>query len=186
MSTPTPPLRLLAIDPISRGFGFAVLEGPTALVDWGIRHGANDPRAFLRRVRALIALYRPDVIVVEDCRDHGSRRRQRVRKVLQNLARLASAETEFCVISASVVRRIFGAGAVVTKHAVATAVAEHFPELAFRLPPKRKAWMTEDARMSIFGAVAFALTYYCVQADVSERAHAPWSSSSTSAAYGGP
>ncbi len=29
--------RVLAIDPNSRGFGFAVLEGGARLIDWGIR-----------------------------------------------------------------------------------------------------------------------------------------------------
>jgi hypothetical protein len=41
---------------------------------------------------------------------------------------------------------------------LATAVAQRFPdELAARLPPKRKAWASEDARMDIFEAVALAV-----------------------------
>lgn len=165
-----PAPRVLALDPMSRGFGFAVLEGPTTLVDWGIRNAANDdPRALLRKVRDLVDLYRPDAMIVEDCRDRGSRRRDRVRKAIDNVGSLASAEMEFCLISPSLVRQIFGDGAAVTKHTVATAVAEHFPELGVRLPPKRKAWMPEDARMAIFDAVAFGLTYYYFQSDVSDR-----------------
>jgi hypothetical protein len=45
-----------------------------------------------------------------------------------------------------------------TKHALAEIIAERFPkELGFRLPPKRRAWMSEDSRMDIFDAVALAL-----------------------------
>jgi len=74
---------------------------------------------------------------VEDYRDRGSRRRERVRKAIENVASLATGGTEFCLISASVVRQTFGGGATVTKHAVATALAEHFPELAFPRNAKR-------------------------------------------------
>ena len=31
-----PHVRTLAVDPSPRGFGFAVLEGPTHLLDWGV------------------------------------------------------------------------------------------------------------------------------------------------------
>jgi hypothetical protein len=45
-----------------------------------------------------------------------------------------------------------------TRHDLATTVAQRFPdELAARLPPKRKAWTSEDARMDIFEAVALAV-----------------------------
>lgn len=45
-----------------------------------------------------------------------------------------------------------------TKHALAEILAKQFSEeLASRLPPKRKAWMSEDYRMDIFDAVALVL-----------------------------
>jgi hypothetical protein len=47
-----------------------------------------------------------------------------------------------------------------TKHALAEIIAKRFPgELASRLPPKRKPWMSEDYRMSIFDAVALVLAF---------------------------
>lgn len=46
------------------------------------------------------------------------------------------------------------------KHQIATAVVQKFPELAPRLPPDRKPWMSEDPRMAMFNAVALALTYF--------------------------
>jgi len=162
MSVPAAPaLRVLALDPMSRGFGFAVLEGQTTLVDWGIRNAANDkPRALLRKIKDLIGLYHPDVIVIEDCRHDRSRRRQRVRAVIAQVAALATPETEVLLIPAAVVRSLFGRNGVITKHQIATRVSQHFSELAHRLPPARKPWMPEDARFAIFDAVAFGLTYY--------------------------
>jgi hypothetical protein len=43
---------------------------------------------------------------------------------------------------------------------MAQAVAARFPELAPRLPPQRKPWMSEDCRMAIFDAAAFVLALF--------------------------
>ena len=168
-ATPTP--RVLALDPMSRGFGYAVLEGATNLVDWGIRNAPNDnPRALLTKISDLIALYHPDVMVIEDCGHVRSRRRRRVRAAITQVAALATPETEVQLIPAALVRNVFGRRRAVTKHQIATLVAGHFPEIGYRLPPERKPWMPEDARFAIFDAVAFALTYYDVRGEVSDSA----------------
>jgi len=46
------------------------------------------------------------------------------------------------------------------KQLIAVAIGRRFPELAPHVPPYRKCWMSEDYRMSIFDAVALALTYF--------------------------
>jgi hypothetical protein len=56
--------------------------------------------------------------------------------------------------------RAFASVGGATKYAIAVVIAERFPELAPRLPPVRKPWMSEDARMAIFDAMALALVYY--------------------------
>ncbi len=160
MKAPPATLRVLALDPMSRGFGFGVLEGPTNLVDWGIRNAPNtNPRALLRKIRELIDLYHPDVIVIEDCHHDRSRRRQRVRTVIAQVAALATPDTEVELIAAVLVHRALGRGKAVTKHEIARRVAEHFPEIAYRLPPERKPWMPEDSRFAIFDALAFGLAF---------------------------
>lgn len=35
-------IRVLAIDPSTRGFGFAVLEAPNRLIDWGVKEARTD------------------------------------------------------------------------------------------------------------------------------------------------
>ena len=37
MAKVSSPPRVLAIDPTPRGFGYAILEGSTDLVDWGVK-----------------------------------------------------------------------------------------------------------------------------------------------------
>jgi hypothetical protein len=56
------------------------------------------------------------------------------------------------------VRQLFGELGAVNKYRMACVIADRFPELASRLPPERKPWMAEDARMGIFDAASFALT----------------------------
>jgi len=74
--------RVLALDPTSRGFGFVVLEGPGRLVDWGVKDiRADKEQATLEKVKELIELYRPGVLVAEDCADPSSRRAPRVTRL---------------------------------------------------------------------------------------------------------
>ena len=48
-----------------------------------------------------------------------------------------------------------------TKQACAETLAAKFPvELASRLPPKRRPWMSEDPRMDIFDAVGLAAVFW--------------------------
>lgn len=60
-------------------------------------------------------------------------------------------------ISAKRVRRFFASRGNVTKHAIASKVAECFDELSPRLPPKRKPWQSEHHNTLIFDAAATAI-----------------------------
>lgn len=168
--------RVLAIDPTSKGFGFAVLEGPDALIDWGVRHaGADRNRKSLARAEALIGQYRPDVLVVEHTGAKGSRRRPRVRRLVKSLAALARRRhLRSRRIPRRGVKRCFAE--TVNKHQIAVALTERFPELAPHLPrerTRREAGNSEDERMSYFDAVAFAVASFAPR-----RAPAPRSVSS--------
>jgi hypothetical protein len=153
--------RVLAIDPISRGFGFVVFEGPEQLVDWSVVETKEDKETRgLCRVADLFVRYRPNVLVLEDLVGRGSRRCRRVRKLLDKIERLADKESiSVRRFARAKVRRAFSDSGAKTKFEIATAIAKRFPELQPRLPRFRKPWMTEDDRMSIFDAASFALSY---------------------------
>jgi Holliday junction resolvasome RuvABC endonuclease subunit len=151
------------VDPTARGLGFVVLEGPARLIDWGTKavRRSDKNRRCTRAVLDLIRWYEPDVLVVEDCRTRGSRRCPRVRTLLGGLDLPAKTrDVRVCKIAPRAARVACTASADATKHQVATTLATTFPELALRLPPPRKPWMSEDARMSIFDALALAVTFY--------------------------
>jgi hypothetical protein len=157
--------RVLAIDPIKRGFGFAVLDGPDSLIEWGIKGTSRgqEPRErwCLRQATELLDFYRPDRVVLEDCLASGSRRGRRGEVLIDRVAELAE-ERGIPVrrISRARVYRTFGPSRAWTKYKIALAIAGRFPELGWRLPPIRKPWMSEDVRMAIFDAVALAQAFY--------------------------
>ena len=149
--------RILGIDPSSRYVGFAVLED-AGLIDWGNKSTgkANSKRA-LEIIQALVARFEPQTIAIEDTRSRGSRRRSRVRKLLDEVVSLGRASMTVRRIP---MRRVVSRdhlGKVLNKNRRALALAKRFPELESRLPRPRKPWMSEDERTNIFDALEFAL-----------------------------
>ena len=154
--------RILAIDSGTKGFGFAVMEGPERLVDWGVKGGKENKNSkSLELVSGLISHYQPDVVVVEDADGPGSRPWERVREMIAGIQKLCvEKKIKVRSFSRSQVKETFSGATVPNKHQIASAICERLPELAPRLPPLRKAWMSEDYRMSIFDALSFALTFF--------------------------
>jgi hypothetical protein len=151
---------VLAAFPSSKGFGYAVFEGSSSLIDWGVRgvYGAQKNRESLQKMRELLTFYRPDVVVLEDYEGHGSRRARRIEILINLITAHAHGEGMRTVsFSRADMRACFGQTA---KRKIAEAIVREFPELEPRLPPVRKIWMSEDRRMNIFDAVALAITFF--------------------------
>jgi Holliday junction resolvasome RuvABC endonuclease subunit len=155
-------IRVLAIDPATRGFGFAVLEGPGRLIDWGVKETkTGKKRRTLQLIDELIEHYEPSVIVVEDYEGKGSRRCLRVQALIADISKVATkAKVKVKRISRLKVKQTFSKSGASNKYEIAVAIANRFPELALRLPRFRKPWMSEDYRMSVFDAVGFAIALY--------------------------
>lgn len=149
--------RILAIDPCTRGFGFAVLEGGTRLIDWGVaRLYSKVDEEFLVRVDAIINRYKPTIIALEDVSGtHKSERMVKRINVLVGYAR--SCHIERTLVSGGEIRSVLGLAPDAHKHDVAATVTRLFPELAATLPPHRKPWQTEDVRMNVFDATGIAI-----------------------------
>ncbi len=157
---PPGPQLVCAVYPSTRGFGYAVFEGPELLVDWGVKavRGRQKNLASLERVRELLAFYRPDVLVLEDYGGSGSRRAKRIQTLINLMtAHAAEERTAVASFSRSEVRACFD---LTTKREIAEVLAREFPELERRLPPVRRIWMSEDARMNIFDAAALGITFF--------------------------
>ena len=154
--------RILAIDPSTRGFGYAVLEGPSRLIDWGVKETKTDKkRRSLKLIDELVNDYQPYAMVVEDYAGKGSRRCERVAGLIDEIRELAlKRKVKVKSFSRAEVKKAFSESGASNKYEIAKATAGRFPELAPRLPRFRKPWMSEDYRMSIFDAVALVLTFF--------------------------
>lgn len=153
-------IRVMGIAPSSYGCGFAVMEGDNVLIDWGVKtvKGGDKNARCLSHIGNLIAHYRPTVIAIEDIRAKESRRSARIRDLLQEIIMLAKEEKiQVKRCSRKKMSLAFLANEQGTKHALADNLAVRFPkELNWRLPPKRRLWMSDDRRMDIFAAVGLA------------------------------
>src|ERR1700683_545892 len=154
--------RVLAVDPTHRGFGYAIFEGPDLLVDWGERNIRGQKNAgSVEGVARLIERYKPDVLVMEDPTSSGCRRWPRVQLLIRELGEQAvRMKVGVRRISRAKVTKTFAASGASTKYQIAKLIASRLPELAPRLPPERKPWMSEDPRMGIFDAPAFGLAFF--------------------------
>src|SRR5712692_4196532 len=154
---------VLAIYPHKRGFAFAAFEGWLAAVDWGVRdvRSADKNAQCLRRVLAIFAFHAPDVLVLQDMSERGTRRAPRIRELNQLIAEHAEMQgvVVFAYSRAQVIQYFQNHGAT-TKQAIAETIAKHVPALNLYVPPTRKYWMNEHTHMGIFDAAALAWTFF--------------------------
>jgi RNase H-fold protein (predicted Holliday junction resolvase) len=160
--TTTRPTRVIAIDPTTKGFGYAILDLPLHLVAWGMAHIEGEKRSgAIARFVSLLDQFRPDAVVLEDTTAPGSRRYPRVRDLLEALAKVARERgLEVHTVSRLAVIACFSSKEErATKHTIAKTLAVAFPELAEKVPKKRKIWQSEDERISVFDALSLAVTF---------------------------
>lgn len=154
------PFRILAVALSTRGFGYAVMEMENSLVDYGNKVVKKDRNVHsLAQIEKMINRNQPDVLVLQDVNAKGARRAPRIKELHRRVVELAKRRRlKTTKISRTEARDLLIGNRKASKHEVAEMLAQRFPdELAPRLPPKRKPWNSEDARMDIFDAVALAV-----------------------------
>lgn len=153
--------RILAIDLRASSFGFVAFEGPTRLLDYGVRsfrQGVNAVKVpASTKIAALIEQYEPSAVVLKHWTGDTNGKRAKMRQAVARQANLRRIPVR--LLRRGAVRNVF-AGDDRNKYTIASALAQRFPELAARLPPKRKIWQSEDYRMSIFDAAALGVAYF--------------------------
>ena len=153
----------MAIAPITRGFGFAVMEGPEKLVASGNKAFRGNKNArVLAWAEKFIQLYQPAVLVLPEVHGKDTHRAKRIKLLHQQLVALAGKHLlKVREISATRQRDKLLNDPKGTKYEMAEQLAAQFPtELSARLPPKRQPWMSEDPRMDIFDAVGLAVVFW--------------------------
>jgi hypothetical protein len=157
--------RILAVSLSSRGFGYAAMEGDDRLVSFGKKIFNEDKNVrSLAHIEKVIIRNEPDVLVLQDVNAknaRGTRRDPRIKELHREVVGLAKkCKLKVVKISGTELRNALLGNERGTKQEMAELLAKQFPdELASRLPPKRKSWKSEDARMDIFAAVALAVMF---------------------------
>jgi hypothetical protein len=156
---------VLAIYPTTRGFAFALFEGPFSPYDWGVSHMREGKNEWcLKKISALLDRYSPDAIVLQDMSSAGTWRAQRIRSLNGGIERLAEVRgLPAFAYSRRQVRDHFPPHN--TRQQIAETIAKHIPAFESFLPPVRKIWKSENPHMSLFDAAALALTHYQSCAD---------------------
>src|SRR5215471_1959016 len=159
---------VLAIYFNSRGFAFVIFESSLSPVDWGVKEVRGDRKhaRCLVKIVAILDQYQPDVLVLQDSSPRGTLRARRITKLNSAIAELATGRgMALYAYSRADVWNAFRAVGVSNKHELAMVVAVSNHALERFVPPPRKPWKSEDARMGIFEAAALGLTHFKNEAD---------------------
>jgi Holliday junction resolvasome RuvABC endonuclease subunit len=154
---------VLAIYLNTRGFAFVIFESSLSPVDWGVKE-VRGLRRHVRCIAKIVAIlyhYQPDVLVIQDTSTQGTSRTRRIVKLNAAIAELAGPRgMALYAYSRADVGEAFRDVGVSNKDDLARVVALHIPAFERYVPPRRKPWKSEDARMGIFDAAALALTFF--------------------------
>ena len=152
---------VLGVHPSSRGFGWALFEGPLVPFDWGtVEVQANKNAGSAARFTKLLDRYQPNVIAIESFDDGDTRRSARVRSLCRKLVAMAEARSiTVHIYSRGVIGKTVAGNEAATREEIAQAVAERVAVLHSRLPEPRKPWQSEHPSIALFQAAACALTY---------------------------
>ncbi len=128
-------------------------------IDWGVFTPSlgKNYRSTLK-IKTLLEFYQPCVVVLEEVKH--SLRVKRIKALIQSITRLCEQQD---IPTQSYHRRevleTFGLFGKHTKFEIAEIIAKWLPELANRLPEKRKNCDTESPEYGIFDAAALALVH---------------------------
>lgn len=158
MNTASPD-RILAVEIRAARLGYAVLDGPKLLRDFGAHLFATPPQARIRIAR-LLAFYRPSLLVLRG----AALRYPRNMKTRKGIARIARHEATKSRISVKRVserdfKKVFAQYSCRDKYDVATILAQWLPELAHRVPPTLTFYAPEPRQMIYFDSIALAIAY---------------------------
>jgi len=163
------PKWLLALDVRASRIGFAVFEGPTTLLDWGVRSLEKGKKTLKSsasdRIATLLAFHRPFAIVLRS-RTHNSALQRRAFAMVASSIRAEAKRhsTKVIVLTPRQVQGCFAPDGQINKHDIAVILAKRFEELSWKLPQRRKSYQSEAPVMAVFDAIATGIAFFERQA----------------------
>jgi hypothetical protein len=147
----------------TRGFAFVLFEGPLSPFDWGVKEvrvrGKHDRGP--ANIKAILGRYHPDILVLQDTSSSGTVRAPRINHLNTAVAKLGEGlGIPVYAYSREIVLSAFACLGAANKQSVAEVIAKHVPAFERYVPPPRKPWMSEHARMGLFDAAALGLVFF--------------------------
>jgi hypothetical protein len=158
------PKLVLAIYLQTRGFAFCLFESWNTPVDWAVHdiRGTDKNTRCRKRIDSILSLHTPDLVVLQDMSELDASRVPRIKKLNRAVAQLAERRgIAVRMYPRTELRESFAHhhGAK-TKQQIAETIAGQVSALGLYIPPARKPWMSEDARIGLFEAAALAWMYF--------------------------
>jgi len=151
--------RYLAVDIRPRSFGFIVVENE-AVLDSGIRmcEQVRFDDCLGQRFDRILRTYSPSAVILRGTA--GIKANLKKREVVTAIRQEAKQRgADVVSVKPGAISHYFRRYDATTKYQVAQVVATIMPELAWKLPNKRRPWESEHYRMSIFDAAAVVIVH---------------------------
>lgn len=161
-SSAVSPCRVFAVEIRSQRVGYAVVERRKNLLDWGVRTFPNpeSPDSH-RKLAAIFTSLHPTVIILSGLSEIDHRDVGRVGAIIRLFREQADAfSISTQTFPKSSIRSHFVNAGHLSKHEIARVIVDTFPELAWQLPRKRKAWQSESSSQLIFDAITLLIFYF--------------------------
>ncbi len=151
--------RILVLDLRADRIGYAVFEAPNRLLDYGASR-FDSPGVAKARVGTLLRTFHPSVAVLRRVRSRSTRQNTRwtcgLRIIRAELRRFSVPVKSVTERSLKQFFKDFGCR---NKFEVAALLARQYPELAWKLPRKRKSYEPEPWTMTYFDAISLGIIY---------------------------
>ena len=156
MGGPRIVVRILGLASTTRGFGFAVTEGPRRLVASGLHRVPVKTSKAVKAIDGVLRRAKPLFVAFD--REAALKKRRRGRLFADAVTKACDAHGVMILDIANSQIRALTERPRPTKLHIAEVVVRFFPELARSLPARRKPWQSEDDRIGLFMALAAAVT----------------------------
>ncbi|UOY04992.1 hypothetical protein L0P88_13630 [Muricauda sp. SCSIO 64092] len=152
---------VLALYPNKRGIGYAILNGPEELIEYGQYHASRlGSAAHIKWVRNYLDYYEPTLVLLRA--DHEIfLKSERLKKLIKLIYKETSLQgREVHQYSRKHIQEVFSSFNSKSKFAISKKLIEWFPRLKAYAMPYRKEWVSEHTNAGIFDALSLAITHY--------------------------
>lgn len=151
--------RIVAVGIRAARLGYAVFDQSEELVDFGAAWFDSEETERLR-IATLLRRFHPSILVLGK-RGRGDTRRYDVWQKVERIVRSEAKKLSITVawLTEQEFKLYFRNQSCGNKHDIAAHVAVRFPDVSWRLPPRRKFYQPEPRSMLYFDSIALGIVY---------------------------